>query len=72
MQLTLDIALLTLKFRSALARLGAEQYVCEELAQGPYTLTVSDEDRTRTLRATQILESHRLKPLRNINNTGAT
>src|SRR6218665_1385225 len=26
--------------------------VCEELAQGPYTVTVSDKARTRTLRVT--------------------
>ena len=44
------------KFRSSRTRLGGvdalvlRAFVCEELAQGLYTVTVSDETRTRTVR----------------------
>ena len=44
--------------KSALARLGSadavilQSIVCEELAQGPYTVIVSDEAQTLTLRVT--------------------
>jgi len=49
-----DIAFLTLKFRSALTRLGGADAVLQSIivCEGPYTVTVSDEARIRILYVT--------------------